>query len=525
MNFSNLRKLNKRLSLILVILILCTLFTGCKKEENPSDSTPNTIPGLNLGLEPEPTVPETTPPAVTEASTEPKENMGTVTQQMNIRSIPSMSAVVVGTLYAGDRVQIDRQDTVVGNVWGYIKEPEEGWIVMDYVEMDVPSNNVDSTDTPASSNGGGDNTSNTENNTTSGTKGVVSVNGLNIRSEAPSGKIQGSYNKGDVVTILETKDGWGRTDKGWIKMEYVTTTGSTGSGDTSNSSNNTSSSGSNTTGNGSTTVVAKGIVRVAELNIRSSASTNGDREGSYKYGDRVEILEKSGSWGRTSKGWIHMDYIYQDGTKGTNRDTGTVTADGLNIRSGPGTGYGSVGSYNSGTHVEILEQFTYGNTTWGCTSKGWISLDYVDLDNGEGSTGSSNSGTSTTRRTGTVITDLNVREGAGSNYDIVGSYDEGDEVTILETKNGWGRTSDGWVSLKYIDFDSGSSSGGSSNSDSIGRGTIMAEGGLRVRAGAGSNYDVVSGLEYGDRVTILETKNGWGRIDAGWISMDYVDMD
>lgn len=528
MNFSNYRKLSRLLSLILIITMLCTLFAGCKKEEDPENTTPNTIPGLNLGLETEPSSQPTTVPTTTEAPAEPKENMGTVTQQMNIRGTPSMSAVVIGTLYAGDKVEVERQDTVVGTVWGYIREPEEGWIVMDYVEMDIPSDNVDSNQTPASGSGNesNDTPSNNTGNTASGTKGVITGNGVNIRSEgSTTGKIQGSYNKGDVITILETKDGWGRTDKGWVKMDYVNVTGSTGSSNTGNNNNNNNSNNNNTStntgisGNGSTTVVAKGIVKVNELNLRPTSSTSGDALGSLRYGDRVEILEKDGSWGRTSKGWIHMDYIYQDGTRGSKQDTGTVTADGLNIRSGPGTGYASVGSYNSGDDVEILEQFTYGNTTWGCTSKGWISLSYVDLDNG-----SSGSGTNTTNRRGTVTSGLYVRSGAGTNYEVVSSYEEGDVITILETRNGWGRTEDGWVNLNYVDFDNDSGSS-SDDSDSVGTGTITAEGGLRVRAGAGSNYDVVSGLEYGDRVTILETRNGWGRISAGWISMDFVDMD
>ncbi len=527
MNISGYRKLGKAMSLILVLTLLCTLFAGCKKEEPTTDTTP-TIPGLNLGLETEPTSQPTVPP-VTTVPTEPNENMGTVTHQMNIRGTPSMSAVVLGTLYAGDRVEVTRQDTVVGTVWGYIKEPKEGWIAMEYVEMDVPSTNVDSNQTPAS----GSETNNSDSNTTgnetstSGTKGTINGNGVNIRSEgSTSSKIQGSYNKGDVITILEQKDGWGRTDKGWVKMDYVTLNSSTSGSNnsTTNNNNNNTSTGSGISGNGSTTVVAKGIVKVNDLNLRSSSSTNGDRLGSLKYGDRVEILEKDGSWGRTSKGWIHMDYIYQDGTRGSKQDTGTVTADGLNIRSGPGTGYASVGSYNSGDHIEVLEQFTYGNTTWGCTSKGWISLSYVDLDNGEGSTGNTGSSSSTSR-TGTVTSGLYVRSGAGTNYEVVSSYDEGDVITILETRNGWGRTDVGWVSLNYVSFDDDDDDDNTSSSDSTGTGTVIAEGGLRVRSGPGNNYEVVSGLEYGDWVTILETRNGWGRIDAGWISMNYVEMD
>ena len=136
----------------------------------------------------------------------------------------------------------------------------------------------------------------------------------------------------------------GRTDKGWIKMEYVNTTGTTTGGNTTTT---TTGNNNNTAGNGSTTTVAKGIVNTQELNIRSSAGTDGDRVGSLKYGDRVEILEKSGDWGRISKGWISLNYVYQDGTAGSKSAKGIVTTDGLRIRSGPGTTYESVGSYAS----------------------------------------------------------------------------------------------------------------------------------------------------------------------------------
>ena len=46
---------------------------------------------------------------------------------------------------------------------------------------------------------------------------------------------------------------------------------------------------------------------------------------------------------------------------------------GVNIRSGPGTGYGKVGAYPCGTVVEV----TTTQNGWGQTAKGWISMDYV----------------------------------------------------------------------------------------------------------------------------------------------------
>ena len=53
----------------------------------------------------------------------------------------------------------------------------------------------------------------------------------------------------------------------------------------------------------------KGIVTASELNIRSNPSPDGERVGALKAGARVEILEKSGNWGRTKDGWVSIDYI------------------------------------------------------------------------------------------------------------------------------------------------------------------------------------------------------------------------
>lgn len=52
---------------------------------------------------------------------------------------------------------------------------------------------------------------------------VVVNSALNIR-KVPStvnNSPVGTYSNGKVVTILEEKDGWGRTDKGWISLQYT----------------------------------------------------------------------------------------------------------------------------------------------------------------------------------------------------------------------------------------------------------------------------------------------------------------
>ncbi len=214
MNFSNACRLKKGLSLILIVLMVVGMFSGCKK--NNSETEPNTTPSLNLNMS-DTSAPtqETVPPPTTEPIVY-NENMGTVTNQISVRVIPSKDANVTGTLDAGTVVEILRQETIADITWGMISTPVSGWICMDYVKMYSSQNgsassetdpNASQPTTPAPS----DNTGNTTNNSgTHNTKGVISARSLNVRDEASaSGKIVGSYFKGDVVTILETKDGWG----------------------------------------------------------------------------------------------------------------------------------------------------------------------------------------------------------------------------------------------------------------------------------------------------------------------------
>ena len=149
MNFSSNRKLKRFLSVTLVLMMLTTLFAGCKQNVPAPESEPN----LNLDLS-ESTTPsgtETTPPETTAPVI--NENTGTVTSVLNIRSSPSTEATVIGTLNAGDKVEVSRREVVTGIDWAYIIAPDSGWIVMEFVEMDIPSQQPvqPDTSTPAGS--------------------------------------------------------------------------------------------------------------------------------------------------------------------------------------------------------------------------------------------------------------------------------------------------------------------------------------------------------------------------------------
>ena len=51
----------------------------------------------------------------------------------------------------------------------------------------------------------------------------------------------------------------------------------------------------------------------------------------------------------------------------------------VNVRSGPGTGYGVVTTLKQGDEVKILAQFDVDGTKWGCIKNGWVCMDYVGV--------------------------------------------------------------------------------------------------------------------------------------------------
>ena len=428
MCYSFIKRNSRLFALLLVLTMVATLFTGCFGSKAPEETTPSEDTNVPPGLVDVKPTEETTEP--TEAEPELSENSAIVNaDQLSVRSSPSVNSPVIGTLEKGEVVEVIDTRTSLGIQWARISK---GWVAAEYLDFNFDPNF-------GNEEGAANNEGTTENQgtATESIKGVITATELYIRKEAKAGSQSvGSYTKGEVVTILETKDGWGRTNQGWISMQYVKTEGAAINNNKEDNKNEV------TTGTG-TAANIKGVVTASELNIRKDVE--GERVGSYVYGDRITILETKNGWGRTDKGWVSLTYVYQDGTNGKNTAKGVITGNQLNVRSGPGTGYDRVGGMNYGDRVNILEQFTINGVTWGCTKTGWISMEYVYIDGTEGET------------TGTgVVTgnQVNLRGGPGTGYESKGSVNSGDTVQILEVfKIGdkyWGCTKNGWICMDYV---------------------------------------------------------------------------
>lgn len=351
----------------------------------------------------------------------------------------------------------------------------------------------------------------------------------------------GSAKQGDKLEIYETKEAsgytWGKTDKGWIALEFTNYAEVTGKLPVIPNEPGTK---------------LYGAVNVTtSLFVRSGPGTSYSVVGSLKAKEIVEILERvkvgKEEWAKIADGWVSMTYIVlikteepteptepatkpteptEPATKPTEPPTepteppvlkqwtGKIAPNAfLRVRSGPGMSYSVAGYISSGTSVTITEQVVGTTGTWGKIENGWISMEYVILDEAK----------EITVATIQVADWLWVRTEANGAAKTYGKLQNGDRVTILEEKtvNGvkWGRVSGGWICLDYAKLATGSDVHPTTER------TVTASC-LNVRSGAGTGNSVTGYLYYNTKVEILEIKtlsdgSQWGRTLIGWISLNY----
>ena len=255
------------------------------------------------------------------------------------------------------------------------------------------------------------------------------------------------------------------------------------------------------------------------------------------------------------------------GTTTSETGTGVVanTYSGVNVRTGPGTGYAMNGKLLPGTAVKILEVKQGGAAKWGRTEQGWVCMDYITMvtydpskpveDPNKGNAVESldkvDKTTTTAVYTGTVTQDgVNIRKEPNLSADIVRTVNVGDPITMYElvkvtdyvsetnkdenaggtvtqtTKTSyWARVNEGYIYNPAQHLDLGALD------EKVH--TLTGSDTLNIRKEAGENSNLLAEgfqLKKGDqvKVTALQIVNDkvWGRIDTekgtGWIRLDYM---
>ncbi|OLO27007.1 hypothetical protein BTA37_26400 [Priestia megaterium] len=198
-------------------------------------------------------------------------------------------------------------------------------------------------------------------------------------------------------------------------------------------------------------------VTASKLNVRSGAGTTYRIIGSVVKDQTLSVVSKSGSWykinynGRT--GYVSSDYVQASGTTTSPAEstTYTVTASTLNVRSGAGTNYASIGSVTKGQKLSVVSKsgswykINYNGRT------GYVSSGYVQAS---GTTTAPTTPPAESMTYTVTASTLNVRSGAGTNYASIGSVTKGQKLSVVSKSGSWykinynGRT--GYVSSDYV---------------------------------------------------------------------------
>lgn len=182
--------------------------------------------------------------------------------------------------------------------------------------------------------------------------------------------------------------------------------------------------------------IATGIVNSENANIRQGNGIYFPVIGTLNKNSRVAIYELTGSWYRIGRGQWISDMLISAQLLGLPEKSGTVNTKSLNIRCGPSMYHQITGTLKSGDKINIFYQegdwYYIGNNQW--VNKKFIHQDSEIL------------------RKGRVIPDvLNIRSGAGTNQSIVGKLKKNDLINILAERNGWYNIAvNQWVAASYI---------------------------------------------------------------------------
>lgn len=447
-----------RLTTVLILLIAMLAACGAKDDDTKDDDKEtegieNTKPDDEEETKDDPTDPP--------ATTTPEETtvMATVnTDLLNVRTSPSTDAPIAGQLNRDAQVEILEQTTVDGADWA---RTEVGWVQVKYLKIEgeeppAPDDTPEPTEDTKPDDDKTVSDSKTDSSET-GTKGTITASSLYIRKGAGTKyDTVGKYSKGDVVTILETKNNWGRTDKGWISLKYVKLDGQTSSSSDNKDDSKKDNTSRTLVTDGKTKVLGTVEIDVGALNVRYGPGTKYDTCGKVYDGEKYDYYQEKYGWVRIKEGWISLAYTDQGNsddkddkddakievTDGKTKVLGyAVIKSGLNVRTGPGTKYDDIDTVSTGERVAYYQK----DGNWVRTKDGWISLKYAYVEGDK--TDNAFSGTVTGDK-------VNIRKGPGTGFDSVAKVNKGDKVSILETikvgSTTWGYTGSGWISLDYV---------------------------------------------------------------------------
>ncbi|TKC20050.1 SH3 domain-containing protein [Robertmurraya kyonggiensis] len=195
----------------------------------------------------------------------------------------------------------------------------------------------------------------------------------------------------------------------------------------------------------------------------------------------------------------------------------TISVEDLNVREGPGLSYKVIEKVQKNKQFTLVkEQGDWYQIKLSSGKSGWVANWLVSKKE-------TTSTTNATSQNGTITgSNVRVRTGAGTSYQVVGSLNKGDTVEILEQSGSWlkinAKIGKGWISKDYVKTNQVQAAATKS-------GKVTASN-LNVRSTPALNGKVLGKLAKGTAVTIHSEKTGWVEItfngQRAWVSSEFV---
>lgn len=396
----------------------------------------------------------TTTPTETSGSSNPDVIVATgeVTgSSVNVRSGPSTSASVLGSVKKGDAVQIISQN---GDFYRIAYNGGTAYVSSSYVRVTgtVATAAPTPTSTPDPGSSGGD---------LEEGEAIITASGTALMGD-PSGSVIYEYlSKNDVVTILDSEGSYYlvRTEDG--EMGYVAKSAVTAAATATPSPTETPESGGSTSRQGKIKLSSSS----SNLNLRQGPSTATNVLATLRHGQSVTVTGESGDWYAIEvngySGYVMKTYVTfsEDESSSGSSDVFPAvirlssSSSTVNVRSGAGTNYSKIGSLTNGASVNVVAsngdwyRIEYGN------GYGYVMKTYVQLVSG-GSSGSSSGNADVLTAVTTAA--VNLREKGTTSSDKLGTYPKGTRVVVLEKGSSWSRVdisgNEGYMKNTYLDF-------------------------------------------------------------------------
>lgn len=286
----------------------------------------------------------------------------------------------------------------------------------------------------------------------------------------------------------------------------------------------------------------------SDLNIRSGPGVEYDVIGKAPHLSDVAVIEYTSSeWtkiycpGSGVIGYCNNAYLYED--KGPDEPyiigwrTVATESSALNIRSGPGVEYDIIGKAPHLSDVGVIE---YTNSEWTkiyCPESGVIGYcnnTFLYDDKGPDDDEPDNivPESKTVKfcsRVATQSSNLNIRIGPSTDYDIAIKAPKDATVEVLDDSSDW------WY-IRYNGVEGFASSAYLAsietvtpvNDITIIRDMIVntLESNLNLRSGPSTGYEIIGKLPKGAEVGLIEESNGWAKVkygdSIGWCSSNYL---